>query len=553
MPVSRSDQLWLDEYTKRKVMSRIYGASSMATSWTLYMKLTEAFLQKMNGEKADYHPKRTPALAMGLSVVGVVLSGLLMDQVAAIQRLEAKRLAKRIGLNDQTIKSEEATYQNLPNKTPWLHVLKPGGFSLPMTREKPSPEERQFERTWYRKHWTRAMIGDQWGGAAYGVLYAIFPFALRKLIAKGNGENPAYRHPQTTLIMAGLLIAGYISQFQLAKYSSERILLEDNYEAREIAKRKGTLHEGVSSLSALFTGEKTKENNPFLEYDRKWLKKYTRARATWFRTANLTNTIFYGAISVIGSMVLEKASGKDVKYRPMQSTAILASALAIGGVSSYINSLAEANVKKQEDDRLAIRVTGQRPDAQGNVKEPKSQQDKKKTHFWQQKMAAESKNRNMPQDTDKKEKKQPILNDNLAPPEDFKAYDAAWLKRFQQLSFRKGLYEALASATFFGLFGTLTGMALKKVADPKAKIDFDSKRSPYAMGGLASIGAWFAYQANKQESLLRKLEDDRLAHRVVASQEQKDQQDNAQSAVEEPNRWRNRIETQEKEKVSVFR
>lgn len=120
------------------------------------------------------------------------------------------------------------------------------------------------------------------------------------------------------------------------------------------------------------------------------------------------------------------------------------------------------------------------------------------------------------------EQEQPALNDSIEPPKDFEAYDREWLKQFQNLSFKKGLYAALASATFFGMFSILTGMALDKVGDPEKKISFRVPQSPLLMSGLTAVGVWFAYLSNVKESLLRKMEEDRLAHRIKAGEEQKE-------------------------------
>lgn len=121
------------------------------------------------------------------------------------------------------------------------------------------------------------------------------------------------------------------------------------------------------------------------------------------------------------------------------------------------------------------------------------------------------------------DKGQKALHDSIEPPKDFEAYDREWLKQFQQLSFKKGLYTALASATFFGMFSIVTGMLLDKVGDPDKKISFRIPQSPLLMSGLTAVGVWFAYLSNVKESLLRKMEEDRLAHRIKAGEEQKPQ------------------------------
>lgn len=134
----------------------------------------------------------------------------------------------------------------------------------------------------------------------------------------------------------------------------------------------------------------------------------------------------------------------------------------------------------------------------------------------------------------KNEKGQSVLNDSIEPPKDFEAYDREWLKQFQNLSFKKGLYAALASATFFGMFSILTGMLLDKVGDPEKKISFRVPYSPLLMSGLTAVGVCFAYLSNVKESLLRKMEEDRLAHRIKAGEEQKEGKntDATQSAKE---------------------
>lgn len=505
MTLKKSDELWLDEYAKRHTMFNIYGASSMAFSWSLYAKLVSMALEKSAGKEVDFHPGRTPALIAGLTGIGTILTYLLYDQMSATERLDAQRLAKRVGFNNQESKTDERKYAQLPSRVSMRHVLMPGGTTLTARISKTTQEERRFEKTWYRKFIIRRMKGDFFGALQYGSLFAMLPFALRAALAKGNGDKPTFRHPQTTLVMLSLVPLGFFAQYQLARYISGARLLTDNYQAREIAMSKGEEHEGVSDLSTLFTDEKGEEqDNPFHAYDRKWLKENTSSRAKWFAMNTLTTTIFYGVIHTAASMMLDKAAGKEVKFRPYQSSAIFASALAAGGLTAYLCSLAEAHVRKQEDDRLAIRITGQKPDMDGNVEEPKAKTGN--SNDGQGKMTKKA----------DEDKDAPALHDDIEPPEDFEAYDKEWLKRFQQLSFQKGLYNAFAGATFFGMFSILTGMLIDKVGNPEKEVNFRLPYSPMLMAGMSAVGVYFAYLSNVKESLLRKLEDDRLAHRIKA-------------------------------------
>lgn len=398
MPVAsaqptKGDRLWLDEYAKRSLARNIYGAASMAFTWTLIAKVTQMLLDKSCGKSFIYHPTKTPALMAGLSVIGLALSYVLYDQMTGVEKLNAQRLAKRIGLDKSTAERDEKQYAHLPDKVSWRHVLTPGGRSIANKMRNLSPEEKRFEREWQQKYMLRAMKWDLIGGIQYGALYSVFPFLLDELMAKGNADKVSYRHPQTTLAVAAIITTGVVSQYQAARYATEKKLLIDNYQAREISRKKGTLHDGMSDISALFTGGEQKGTSPLLEYDRKWLKENGRIRAQMFILGTLATTIFYGAISIVANMVLKKGAGEEVKFRPLQSSATLAGAAAFGGACSYMGSRAEAKVYKQEDDRLAMRITGQMPDSEGNLKEPtadKSSGDKKnqQTGYWQKKLAA---------------------------------------------------------------------------------------------------------------------------------------------------------------------
>lgn len=217
-------------------------------------------------------------------------------------------------------------------------------------------------------------------------------------------------------------------------------------------------------------------------------------------------------------MLLQKAAGEKVAYKRINTTATFAGMMLVGGAFSYAASLAEAKLHKQKDDRLAIRITGQRPDAEGNIHEvPTNTKDVTNIRSWQEKVTDMMNNKNNIAEKEQVNQQDNVLNDNIEPPKDFKAYDAAWLKRFQKLSFYKGLNNALAGATFFSLFGIFAGMILDKAGDPNKKISFRKNVSPYVMGAMAIIGAGFSFLANKQAAELRKQEDDRLAHRIRAS------------------------------------
>lgn len=164
--------------------------------------------------------------------------------------------------------------------------------------------------------------------------------------------------------------------------------------------------------------------------------------------------------------------------------------------------------------------------------------------------------------TDKHRQKQEnngALTDSIEPPKDFKAYDREWLEKFQEMSFYKGLYAALAGATFFGLFSIITKMLIDKVGDSKEKTPFRFPHSLFLMGGMASIGVYFAYLSNVKESKIRKLEDDRLAHRIKAGEEPDEPQANT-SPTDTPlspaysNTWRSRVvqQQQQKDKTSAL-
>lgn len=116
-----------------------------------------------------------------------------------------------------------------------------------------------------------------------------------------------------------------------------------------------------------------------------------------------------------------------------------------------------------------------------------------------------------------KEKNNQGLRDDVRPPKDFAEYDRQWLERYRKLSFQMGLYTAIAGATFFGMFATFSKMFLTKVAGKK--VDYHPKKTPLAMGGMMSMGVVFAYAATRKEAQRQKLEDDRLAHRIVAGKE----------------------------------
>lgn len=512
MKTTKSDLLWLDEYAKRKLMGNIYGAASMAFTWSMASRVVKLLLDRSAGEDVSYHRTRTPALITGLTIAGLGLSYLLYDQRSATERMEAQRLARRIGLNAKEQQADESRLDKLPAKVQWRHVLTPGGRSMLSKVQKLSPQDKDFERVWNQKYMIRAMKADILGSVQYGALYALLPFVLSAVLAKSNGAKVIYRHPQTTILAAALLTAGSLTQRYYAGIWSEVKLLSDNYQAREIAGIKGQSHDGASDFSSLFTGKEDQKDNPFAAYDRKWLKENANARANMFILNSFTDTIFFGAITTAANMMLTKAAGEAVEFNPLQGSAVFAGTMALGGSVAYLASRAQAIVHKQEDDRLAMRISGQVPDKNGNVPEPGAKSEKtEQSHYWQEKMTKKS--------DEAKEPQGEALHDDIAPPEDFEAYDKEWLKKYQSLSFTKGLYNALAGATFFGMFSIMAGMLLDKVGNPKKKINFRFPQSPAVMVGMSAIGVYFAYLSNVKESLLRKLEDDRLAHRIKAGEE----------------------------------
>lgn len=516
MEATKSDKLWLDEHAKRSLVRDIYSISTLAFTWGLFSHISRMWVDKSCGKDIPYQPKKTPALLAGLAVVGLGADYLLSDQFGTLRKLQAQRLAKRIGLNKHTSEEYEKLFAKSPNKVRWRDVWSLGGLTQASKQQNLSPEELQFERRWLQKYIRLAMVGDAFGNIPYGALYGLLPFALEQLLAKGNGdrEELVYRHPQTTAVLGALVAAGFVSQHIQAKCNTKVMLHLNNYEAHEIKRIKAAGQNSDATELSLAMGEAEDSNNPFYAYDKQWEKQNSRSRGMWFATNALSITVFYGAIGTVANMLLKKAAGKPTPFKRVQGTSILASSMLVGGIFSYLSSLAEAHVNKQEDDRLVMRIFGRLPD-----------------------------NENTPQKT---EGSQQGLHEGIEPPKDFKAYDKAWLKRFQQLSFGRGLYNSLATSTFFGLFTILAGMAISKVGNPKEPVDFRWPQSAGLMAAMATIGAGFAYKSNAKEAQLSKLEDDRLAYRYKASErlEQKNEatpQLLAYSTSPTDNTWRARI------------
>lgn len=489
MKATKSDKLWLDEHAKRSLVRNIYSVAHLSFAWGLFSRVSKMLVDKSCGKKIPYQPKKTPALLAGLTLLGLGMDYLLSDQFGTLRKLQAQRQAKRIGLNKDTLPEYEKLYAKAPEKVRWRDVWSVGGLTQVSKYQNLSPDELQFERRWLQKYIRLALIGDGFGTIPYGALYGLLPFVLEQLLAKGNGdkEGLVYRHPQTTAVLGALVAAGFASQYKQAKINTKLVIHLNNYEAYEIARIKETGQGNDANKSALAMGETEKSSDPFYAYDKKWEAENSRIRVISYATHTLSSTLFYGAIGTAANMVLKKAAGKPVPFKRVQGTSILASSMLVGGICSYLASLAGAHVLKQEDDRLVMRIFGREPDKDGSP----------------QKAAGE---------------RREGLYDGIEPPKDFKAYDKEWLKHYQQLSFGRGLYDSLATSTFFGLFSILTGAAIDKVGNPGKDVDFRMPQSAWVMAAMGSLGAGFAYLCNAKEAQISKLEDDRLAYRFKASE-----------------------------------
>lgn len=521
MKATKSDKLWLDEHAKRSLVRNIYSVAHLSFAWGLFSRISKMLVDKSCGQKIPYQPKKTPALLAGLTLLGLGMDYLLSDQFGTLRKLQAQRQAKRIGLNKDTLPEYEKLYANAPDKVRWRDVWSVGGLTQVSKYQKLSPEEQQFERRWLQKYIRLALVGDGFGTIPYGALYGMLPFVVEQLLAKGNGDREGliYRHPQTTAVMGALVAAGFASQYKQAKCNTKLVIHLNNYEAYEIARIKGAGQGSDASKSVLAMGEADKSGDPFYAYDQKWEAQNSRTRVVWYATHTFATTLFYGAIGTAANMVLKKAAGKPVVFKRVRGTSILASSMLVGGICSYLASLAGAHVLKQEDDRLVMRIFGREPDKEEATGETP-------------------------------DKEREGLYDGLEPPKDFKAYDQEWLQRYQQLAFGRGLYDSLATSTFFGLFSILTGAAIDKVGNPQKNIDFRMPQSAWVMVAMGSLGAGFAYLSNAKEAQISKLEDDRLAYRFKASESLKPGQNNPQPEPRLPtysimprtdNMWRARI------------
>lgn len=116
-----------------------------------------------------------------------------------------------------------------------------------------------------------------------------------------------------------------------------------------------------------------------------------------------------------------------------------------------------------------------------------------------------------------KERSLEDYQNDVRPPEDFAEYDAKWLNRYRALSFMMALFTAVATATFFGMFGRASAMLLDKASGKD--VPFHKSRTPVAVGAMMGLGVVFAYFSTKNEATRQKLGDDRLAHRIVAGKQ----------------------------------
>lgn len=140
---------------------------------------------------------------------------------------------------------------------------------------------------------------------------------------------------------------------------------------------------------------------------------------------------------------------------------------------------------------------------------------------------------------EKKEQQMSAVNDSLEVPKDFKAYDKAWQKEYRSLAYQEALYTAVGGAAFFGMFGTFSKMLLDKAAGKE--IDHDPIWTPVTIASMMLFGSFIAYMATQKQAARQKLEDNRLAHRINAGNQER-MADQAKHDEEKPETyWQDKV------------
>lgn len=508
--ITSLDGRWLDEYAKRGLLVSSYAAISNGYLWGIGSIAGTMALKKLAKESFTAHPVKTPLNLAGIAILGYLVACFTQDQVTQINRMRAERLGRRMvldgdGGNTPAPSAGMDAQKHADSPVQWRKLLRPGwlGYRFPA-------EDHAFEKQWYHKQLSTRLKRSFFGAAQFGSFVAALTFATGKLIAYAGNElvqgtppegekGTAYHKFHTPAATATMMAVGLMALYKFEQQNTKEKLLEDNYIARKIARRKGGSSPIARDEIALNAGEplrgKGKEAEKMAEANKQWFKNYFADEFRYGIFNELSKATFLGMFANFSKMLLDKAAGKQVPFHGKRTPLVFAGMMGLGGLCAYAAYHSESKLVKMSDDRLAKLMNGGTP----NSKRPQPQSRKA-----------------VPSTAPG------ISGAGAASPADFQEYDRKWLKDFRTFSFQEALCLALANATFFGMFTKISNMRLNHVADEK--IHFDKRRSPLVMGSMAMAGTGIAYVANTRTAMLQKLEDDRLGFRVNAPEKASPQQ-----------------------------
>lgn len=365
--------------------------------------------------------------------------------------------------------------------------------------------DAQWLEEYAKRDFLRNLIGAMGDAWMWDISRQLCSMIIKK--ASGDTESLLYHRKKTPLVMAGMLVVGQLVDFIYYDQQAELARLRAQRLARRIVPDTEPMHthqsfgaeSKVSWWDVLIRGRmRARSLSPDSAYEAEWCRQYRKAemQISWFGAVQCG--AFWSTFLSLSSMALDKAGGKKVPFDPRKTPKAIASILGVGTVFHYLSQCHRIKAQLLEDNYVARLITLRRQQAASA-----------KTFLI---LPGE----NMSQHPASSQEKTTMQNE-LSPPKDFKAYDNKWLQDYRNFAFQKGLCDAIALASFLGMFAKMSGMLLDYVGGGK-NISFHKIKTPATMAGLMSFGVGFAYMGNTREAMLQKMQDDRLAHRIVGGQ-----------------------------------
>lgn len=383
--VTSLDKRWLDEYAKRGLLASSYAAISNGYFWGIGSIAGTLILKKIAREHVSAHPVRTPLNLVGIAILGYLVACFTQDQVTQKNRMRAERLARRMvtdtearSSSDSPVIASQKTGRQEQANSPvkWREVLRPGwlGNRFPA-------EDRLFEKHWYYKLLSTRLKRTVFGASQFGSFLAALTFASSKLIAYAGNElvdgipaegekGVAYHKLHTPAATALMMAIGLVALYKLEQQNTREKMLDDNYIARQVARRKGNSSPITRTDIALNTGEalrgKGKEAEKMATENRKWFRKYLEKKYKYSFFNELSKATFLGMFANFTTMLLKKAAGKEVSFHGTRTPLVFAGMMGFGGICAYAAYNNESKLVKMGDDRLAELMKDGMPDS-GNT------------------------------------------------------------------------------------------------------------------------------------------------------------------------------------------